>query len=84
MLHAAPVFYWKVECRQNGVYSKGFACVLACERRDLGWLGLRCPPRDRHMLRQTGLELFMAGDGGSAFFNFESSKERDEVKNIRH
>lgn len=31
------------------------------------------------MLRQTGLELFMAGDGGSAFFNFESSAERDEV-----
>lgn len=36
----------------------------------------------RHMLRQTGLELFMAGDGGSAFFNFESSKERDEVRKL--
>lgn len=31
------------------------------------------------MLRQTGLEMFMQGDGGSAFFNFESPKERDEV-----
>lgn len=33
----------------------------------------------RHMLRQTGLEIFMEGDGGSAFFNFESRSQRDEV-----
>ena len=31
------------------------------------------------MLRQTGLEIFMEGDGGSAFFNFESRSQRDEV-----
>lgn len=32
------------------------------------------------MLRQTGLEIFMEGDGGSAFFNFESPQQRDEVR----
>ncbi|CAN0022228.1 unnamed protein product, partial [Ectocarpus sp. 13 AM-2016] len=36
----------------------------------------------RHMLRQTGLEIFMEGDGGSAFFNFESPHQRDELFDV--
>ncbi|CAM9674725.1 unnamed protein product [Ectocarpus sp. 12 AP-2014] len=36
----------------------------------------------RHMLRQTGLEIFMEADGGSAFFNFESPHQRDELFDV--